>query len=146
MWLRRQALLWAFALASILCFACGSSATSTLVTVRTAKGSGPIDFSIENTTDATINNAYMAKSDSVRDAGHESNEPGSTAEAEVWGDDLLSGAIGVGKRVGVRLAGPGTWDVRVVDQLGRYQHISGLKLGAGGRYILKIGEGSWRVY
>jgi hypothetical protein len=40
---------------------------------------------------------------------------------------------------------PGRWDVRVVDRDQRYQHIAGLKVGAGGRYILELGDGGWRV-
>jgi hypothetical protein len=35
--------------------------------------------------------------------------------------------------------------VRAVDRNRRYQHITGLRLGAGGRYILELNDGGWRV-
>jgi hypothetical protein len=125
--------------------ACGSSAASTLITVKSATGSGQVDFSVENATESVINNVYLAKSSRVRDAGGEANRPGSSAEAALWGPDLLGNAIPVGQRVGIPVAGDGPWDLRAVDRDGRYQHIAELKIGPGGRYILKLGEGSWRV-
>ena len=131
----------------IACIAgCSSSATSTLVTVQNAKGEGPVDFSLENASDATINSAFIAATEAVKDAGHESNQPGSTAEAQVWGTDLLTHALIAGERIPLPIPKPGRWDLRVVDRDGRYQHIAGLKLGAGGRYVLRIGAGSWRVF
>lgn len=125
--------------------ACGSSGTSTLVTVRSAAGSGAVDFSVENGTDVPINNVYLAKSDRIGKASAASDDPGTTAEAELWGADLLGAALPVGERVDVPVAEPGEWDLRAVDRDGRYQHVGHLKLGPGGRYILKLAEGSWRI-
>ena len=138
--------LWSLPLASVaLLSACGSSGTSTLVTVRSATGSGPIDFSVENGTEVPINNVYLAKSRQVGEAVGASNEAGSTAEAELWGPDLLGAALPTGERVTVPVAEPGEWDLRAVDRDGRYQQVAQLKLGPGGRYILRLTEGSWRV-
>lgn len=119
---------------------CGGAPTR-LVTVQAGTGSGAIQLEVKNLTDVPINNVYLAKSDQV---GVEL-DPDSPQGQSVWGPDLLSGAIATGTRVPVPVAGPGRWDARVLDRDGRYQHVAALKLEAGGRYILELNEGGWRV-
>lgn len=119
---------------------CGGAPTR-LVTVQAGKGEGAIDLEVKNLTDVPINNFYLAKSDQVS-TGLDADSPQGQA---VWGPDLLSGAIAMGSRVPVPVAGPGRWDARVLDRDGRYQHVAALKLEAGGRYILELNEGGWRV-
>lgn len=119
---------------------CGGAPTR-LVTVKAGSGEGPIQLEVKNLTDAGINNFYLAKTDSVPEQiDHESPEG-----QKVWGVDLLTGAIAKGSRVPVAVPGPGRWDARAVDRDGRYQHVAGLKLEAGGRYILELNDAGWRV-
>ena len=136
---RRRALL---SLLFALLPACGGP-NSRLVTVRTSSGSGAVDFSVKNTSDASINSLYIAKTERVNAAGQNLSYDSPEGEA-LWGADLLThSGIGVGHSVQLDVP-PGTWDVRALDQHRRYQHITGLRLGAGGRYILELTDGGWR--
>ncbi|HEY6080423.1 MAG TPA: hypothetical protein VIW29_16530 [Polyangiaceae bacterium] len=119
---------------------CGGAPTR-LVTVKSGTGTGPIQLEVKNLSDAAINNLFLAKSEQV---GPELDDDSPQGQ-EVWGVDLLSGAIATGTRVPVPVAGPGRWDVRALDRDGRYQRIAGLKLEAGGRYILELNDSGWRV-
>src|SRR3954452_11673149 len=122
--------------------ACGCP-NSRLVTVRTGSCSGAVDFTVKNATDAPINALYIAKTERV-DAAGQNLDDDSPQGVALWGPDLLThSAIGVGQRVQLDVP-PGTWDVRALDRGRRYQHITGLRLGAGGRYILELNDGGWR--
>jgi len=117
---------------------------SRLVTVRAGDGSGAVDFAVKNATDVPINSLYIAKTERV-DAAGQNLDDDSPQGAELWGSDLLThSAIGVGRRVQVDVP-PGTWDVRALDRGRRYQHITGLRIAAGGRYILELNDGGWRT-
>jgi len=118
-----------------------AGAPSRLVTVKSGTGEGPVRLEVKNLSDVPINNLYLARTEQVG-AELEADSPDSE---KVWGGDLLSGAIARGERVPVPVPAPGRWDARVLDRDGRYQHIAGLKLAAGGRYILELNEGGWRV-
>jgi hypothetical protein len=132
-----------FALLLPLLPACGGP-NSRLVTVRTSSGSGAVDFSVKNTTDTPINALYIAKTERVNAAGQNLDDYSPEGEA-LWGADLLThSGIGVGHSVQVDVP-PGTWDVRALDTHRRYQHITGLRLAAGGRYILELNDGGWRT-
>jgi hypothetical protein len=123
--------------------ACGGP-NSRLVTVRTSSGSGAVDFTVKNATDAPINALNIAKTERV-DAAGQNLDDDSPQGVALWGPDLLThSAIGVGQRVQLDVP-PGTWDVRALDRGRRYQHITGLRLGAGGRYILELNDGGWRT-
>jgi hypothetical protein len=119
---------------------CGGAPTR-LVTVKTGTGQGPIQLEVKNLTDVGINNLYLAKTESIP----EQIDNDSPEAQNLWGGDLLAGAIAKGQRAPVVVPGPGRWDARAVDRDGRYQHVAGLKLEAGGRYILELNEGGWRV-
>ena len=119
---------------------CGGAPTR-LVTVKSGGGEGPIQLEVKNLTDVPINNFYLTKSDQVP----EQLDNGSPEVEKMWGVDLLTGAIPKGERVPVAVPGPGRWDAKAMDRDGRYQHIAGLKLQAGGRYILELNDGGWRV-
>jgi hypothetical protein len=124
--------------------ACGG-ANSRLVTVRSGSGAGPVDFAVKNATGAAINAFYLAKTERV-DAAGANVDFDSPQGQELWGPDLLShSAIGAGVRMKLDVPEPGVWDARALDRDGRYQHITGLRLGAGGRYILELNDGGWRV-
>ena len=123
--------------------ACGGP-TSRLVTVRTSTGSGAVDFTVKNASDASVNALYIAKSEQVKAAG-QNLEYDSPDGAALWGADLLThSGIGPGHSIQVDVP-PGTWDVRALDRQRRYQHVVGLRLGAGGRYILELNDGGWRT-
>jgi hypothetical protein len=132
------ALLSFLAVASVA--GCGGAPTR-LVTVKSGGKEGPIQLEVKNLTDVGINNFYLAKTDSVPELIDHDSPDGQN----IWGTDLLTGAIAKGERVPVAVPGPGRWDARALDRDGRYQHVAGLKLEAGGRYILELNEGSWRV-
>ena len=103
------------------------------------------NFAVKNATSAPINALYLAKTERVSAAG-ENLDYDSAQGVELWGPDLLThSGIGAGERVKVDVPEAGTWDVRALDRDSRYQHVSGLRLGAGGRYILELNEGGWRV-
>jgi hypothetical protein len=124
----------------------GCGASTTLVTVHRATGSGAIQVEVENDSGVALNNLYLAKTEDVSRADPSHLEVGSSAEARVWGDDLLDrGALPEGSRIQIPIPSSGRWDVRALDRNGRYQHIHALKFGAGGRYLLKLGEDTWRV-
>jgi hypothetical protein len=136
---RRYALL---SLLFALLPACGGP-NSRLVTVRTSSGSGAVDFSVKNVSDAPINSLYIAKTERVNAAGQNLDDDSPEGVA-LWGPDLLThSGIGTGQSVQLDVP-PGTWDVRALDRHQRYQHIAGLRLGAGGRYILELSDGGWR--
>jgi hypothetical protein len=136
---RRLMLLGFFALA------CGGPATR-LVTVKTGTGQGAIDFSVKNLTDVAINDFYLAKTERVEATGKNRVEPNSPEGEALWGPDLSGQAIGIGKSQPISVPSPGRWDARAVDRDGREQLITGLHLAAGGKYILELYEGNWRVY
>ena len=124
---------------------CGGG-TSRLITVKRPTGSGDVDFQVQNKSDVAVNNLYLAKTETVDKALAAGLEPNSPAEAELWGSDRLSGsALEQGGRQKIKVDEPGRWDVRAVDRDGRYQHVSGLRIEAGGKYILELVDGSWRV-
>jgi hypothetical protein len=124
----------------------GCGPNTRLVTVRTGGGSGPIQFEVKNLTDVPIDYFYLAKTERVNAAGGPKLDPNSPEGAEVWGPDLTGNGIGVGKRDAIPVSEPGRWDARAVDGDRREQLITGLKLDAGGRYILELYENGWRVY
>ena len=123
--------------------ACGG-AGSRLVTVRASSGSGAVDFTVKNASDASINSLYLAKTERVTAAGQDLDY-NSPQGADLWGPDLLTHS-GIGEGHSVQLdVPPGTYDVRALDRHSRYQHVTGLRLGAGGRYILELNDGGWRT-
>lgn len=119
---------------------CGGAPTR-LVTVKPGGGDGPVQFEVKNLTDVPINSLYLAPTEKVPQ--QLDNE--STEAQNMWGADLLTAAIPKGERVPVPVPSAGRWDCRAVDRDGRYQHVAGLKLGGGGRYILELNESGWRV-
>ena len=122
--------------------ACGGP-TSRLVTLRTGTGNSALEFSVKNQSDAPVNALYIAKTERVNAAG-QNLDYDSPQGAALWGADLLThSGIAAGHSVQVDVP-PGTWDVRVLDNLRRYQHITGLHLRAGGRYVLELNDGGWR--
>jgi hypothetical protein len=136
----------ALAVSTIAVWLMGCGASTTLVTVHSATGKGAIALEVENDAGVALNNLYLAQTDVVRRADPSHLEPGSSEEARVWGDDLLDrGALPEGSRMQVPVQSPGRWDIRALDRNGRYQHIQGLKLGAGGKYLMKLGTDTWHI-
>lgn len=135
----------ALVLLALVLFACGGPSTR-LVTVRTGTGEGKIDFSVKNLTDVPINTFYLAKTERVDAAGGPALDPRTPEGDAVWGPDLLGRAIPVGGSERVPIPEAGRWDARAVDRDDREQLITGLRLKAGGSYVLELYEGGWRVY
>lgn len=135
----------AFVLVPLLLAACGGP-SSRLITVRSGTGSGEILFEVKNASDTPVNALFMAQTDAVNAADPDRLDGNSAAGEAVWGPDLLTtSAIGSGARRRIPVAAPGRWDVRAVARDDREQHVAGLKLDAGGRYILELNDGGWRV-
>jgi hypothetical protein len=129
----------------LLVAACGGPSTR-LVTVRSATGSGPIDFTVKNLSSSAINTFHLAKTERVTATGKGWVDPNTPEGDALWGPDLSGQAIGTGKSQPIRVPEPGNWDARAVDRDGREQLITHLHLGAGGRYILELYDSGWRVY
>jgi hypothetical protein len=137
---RRRAL---FSLLFALLPACGG-VSSRLITVRAGTGSSAPEFTVKNASDTSINALYIAKTERVDAAGQNLDYESPQGEA-LWGSDLLThSGIAAGHRVQVDVP-PGTWDVRVLDTRRRYQHVTGLRLSAGGRYVLELNDSGWRT-
>lgn len=129
-----------------LCLGCASSPPSRLHTLGTPSGSGPIDFAVQNRTGAAVNNLYLASTQRVRAASRDAFTEGSPEQAALWGEDLLVGSgLEPAGKIKIQIPGPGQYDVRAVDRSGRWQHIEGLRLRSGGRYVLELEDGGWRT-
>lgn len=139
-WLTRVVLPAGLLAASGVLMGCGG-APSRLVTVKAGSGQGAVELEVKNLSDAAINNFYLLPSERVPEK-LDNTAPDSES---IWGTDLLTAAIPTGSRVPIPVPGPGRWDAKATDRDGRYQHIAGLKLAAGGRYILELNDGGWRV-
>ena len=143
----RRSVVFGLAVGLIACgglTACGGG-SSRLLTVRSGTGKGPVDFQVKNLTDVGINTFHLAKTERVSAAGGRV-DPNTPEGAELWGPDLLGAAIPIGKSQPVTVPSAGRWDARAVDRDGREQLITGLNLGAGGKYVLELHDGGWRVY
>lgn len=139
--LKRRTLLFCLALGAA---ACGGP-TTRLVTVKEGSGAGKVTFEVKNLTDVGINTFHLAPTHKVTAAGGRV-DPHSPEGADLWGPDLLGRAIPIGQREAVTVPAPGRWDARAVDRDGREQLVTGLRLEAGGKYILELYESGWRVY
>lgn len=105
-----------------------------------------VRLEVLNNTSVVIVGLYMARTEDVENAKRGHTRWGSESEAETWGNDLLSADLLPDRRAEVPISSPGRWDVRPVDEDGRYQHVAGLKLRPGGRYLLEINDGNWRAF
>jgi len=124
---------------------CSSGPNSRLVTVRSSGDSPNIDFTVKNLSGVPINSLFLAKTEAVNAAGQDLDD-NSPAGQTLWGADLMvHAALADGDRQPIAVPEPGLWDVRVLDRDSRYQHVTGLHLAAGGRYILELNPGGWRA-
>lgn len=130
--------------ALVVALTAGCGPSTRLVTVKNG-GPGEIDFQVKNLTDVSINYFYLAPTERIDAAGGPKLDHESPAGAEAWGADLTGHGIGVGKTERIPVPSGGSWDARAVDRDGRFQFITGLKLKAGGKYILELYEGGWRA-
>lgn len=142
----RRALIGAVLLGGLLAVVGCGGATSRLVTVRPAGTQKSLSFEVKNKSSTTVNSFYLAPTADIEKAPRGHAEPGSAAEAETWGPDLLDDALPEGKSIQLDVPQPGRWDARATDRYGGYQHVSGLRLEAGGSYILELNDGGWRRY
>ncbi len=140
--MRRRPVLFALGL---LALGCGGGAPTRLHTLGKPKGSGEVDFQVENRTSAVVNNLYLVESEKVRLASREALQSGTPEQVALWGEDRLKSGLESRGKVRVAIPSPGRYDVRAVDRDGREQHVANLKLAAGGRYVLELEEGGWRA-
>lgn len=123
---------------------CGGPDTK-LITVRSPGVHHGVSLVVRNRSDSVIGGFFLAKTSVVKHTPGNS-DLGSEAEAETWGNDLLSASLVVGAEQPVPVAEAGLWDARPVDEEGRYQHIAGLKLQQGRQYVLVLHDGGWRNF
>ncbi len=124
--------------------ACGGPDTK-LIVVRPPGSQPRLSLVVRNRCNVDIDGFFLART-SVVNRTPRHMELGSVAEAETWGNDLLQSALGVGTEQPIAVPEPGSWDARPVDEEGRYQHIAGLKLKPGARYVLELHDGAWRHF
>jgi hypothetical protein len=127
-----------------LAVACAGGVSTRLRTRKPPTGEGAPSFSVANLSDTAVNNLYKAPTGAVTKAKEQGVAPGSPQEQALWGADLLGGALEPGGSAKIDLE-PGRWDFRALDRAGREQHVTGVKIGAGGVYLLELGEGGWRA-
>lgn len=144
--MRRRSAVLGLVMAAFGSMGCGSSPPSRVKTLGTPSGKGEIRFEVENQTSVVVNNLFLAKSQDVKAAGRAALDEGTAEQAALWGEDRLPGSgLEPKGRVRIAVESPGRYDVRAVDRDGRFQHVAGIRLVAGGRYILELGEGGWRA-
>jgi len=130
---------------ALLSLGCAGAPPSRLHTLGKPSGSGEIELSVENRSGAIVNSLFMATTRRVKAAPRSAFEEGTPEQAALWGDDLLkSSGLEQDGQLRVPVPGPGRYDFRAVDRDGRWQHVAGLSLKAGGRYVLELGDGGWR--
>jgi hypothetical protein len=130
------------ALASIamVLAACGGS-VSVLHAKGKPTGSGLAFVTVLNSSGTTIDKLFVAKTEVVDKAKAARVDPGSADDLALWGEDELDKyGLDEGKAYDLKFA-EGRYDVLVFDKGGREQLVKGLKLKAGGRYVLEIGSG-----
>lgn len=128
-----------FAVALLAVAACSSGGK--LHTMKAPTGAGHAEVEVENQSGVAISHLYLARSEKVRAAGRDALRGGE----EVWGADLLErSALREGERFPVVITEPGTFDLKAQDPEGYVQHIGDVKIGAGGRYRVVLGDGDWR--
>ena len=138
--------LWTSLVAAGFVLACAGGPPSRLHTLGKPSGDGAIRFAVENRTSAIVNNLYVAPSQKVQSAGEAAFQGDAAAQAALWGDDRLPGSgLEPKGKVEIAIPAPGTYDVRARDRDGREQHVAGMRLQAGGRYVLELEEGGWRM-
>lgn len=124
---------------------CGAGVSTRLVTKRPGTGQGPVDLKVENLTEVPVNSIFLAKTEAVDAADRQALDPGSAEGEALWGGDLLNDALSVGSQVQIAVPAAGRWNLLALDRDRREQHVAGLKLEAGGRYVLELHDGGWRA-
>jgi hypothetical protein len=120
--------------------ACGGS-LSVLHAKGKATGSGPAFVTVLNSSGTMIDKLFVAKTEDVDKAKAARVDPGSADDVALWGDDELDKyGLNEGKAYNSLKLAEGRYDVLVVDNGGREQLVKGLRLKAGGRYVLEIGS------
>lgn len=134
-------------LLAVLAFTLGCGGPSSrLVTVRAGNGSGPVTLDVRNLGDAAVNSMFLASTEAVEAADPDRLDPTSPAGEALWGPDLIVGsAIASGESRRIPVSRAARWNARAVDRDGRQQHVAGLRLEAGGRYVLELTDSGWRM-
>jgi hypothetical protein len=130
----------AVALAPAVLGACGGS-ISVLHARGRPSGDGPGTVEVKNSSGVTVQRLFIAKTEDVNRARAGGVQPDSAEDQELFGDDRLdnAGLIDGHSFPGVTLPA-GRYDFLVVDPDQREQLIKGLKISAGGKYVLEVGS------
>jgi hypothetical protein len=119
---------------------CGG-ATSTLRAQGPATGSGPAHLVLRNGADVALFELHVAKTQAVSTATAAGAAPGSEADIDLWGEDYLGRSrVQPGASFTIGDLPADRYDVLAVDPDGREQLVKGLKLKAGGKYVLELGD------
>jgi hypothetical protein len=138
---RRVLALSTMLLLSVPCVACGGGAISVLHAKGKPSGDGPARVDVLNSSGTGIHRLYVAKTETVNKARAAGIQPGSAEDSALWGDDQLGNQGLVEKHtLTITLPEGERYDVLVTDKDNREQLVKGLRVKAGGKYVLEIGD------
>jgi hypothetical protein len=135
--------LLAAALISCVAIACGGGAISVLH-AKGRSSSSAAAVTVSNTSGATIDHLFIAKTEAVDKARQAGVAPGSPEDSDLWGEDQLGSADLSENSVFPISLPEGRYDVLVVDKDRREELVKGLKLAAGRKYVLDVGT-DWQL-
>ncbi len=130
---------------ALFALACGGATLSVLHAKGRPQGDGPAHIDVKNSSGVAIDQLYIAKTEDVARAKASGVSPGSAEDVALWGADHL-GNGGLSPNAifpGLEL-GEGRYDVLAVDPDKREELVKGIRVHAGGRYVLEIGD-SWAL-
>ncbi len=112
---------------ALLLSACGATGGA-LQPNGTPTGSGPAEFTVQNSSSESIHYIYM-----------------SAASQDSWGPDQLGEGVtlNAGQNFTVRNIPAGVYDIRVEDASRNSKEWRGETLDAGGKYTLDVGSDGW---
>lgn len=131
--------------AALLALACGGATLSVLHAKGRPKGDGAAHLDVKNSSGVSIQQLYIAKTEDVARAKAAGVSPGSAEDVALWGADHLgNGAISAGATLPGLELDEGRYDFLAVDPDKREELVKGIRVHAGGRYVLEIGD-AWAL-
>ncbi|HEX4474113.1 MAG TPA: hypothetical protein VH142_03480 [Polyangiaceae bacterium] len=131
--------------AVLFALACGGATLSVLHAKGRPRGDGPAHIDVKNSSGVSIDQLYIAKSEDVAQARARGVSPGSDADVALWGADHLgNGGLSANAIFPALELDEGRYDVLAVDPDKREELVKGIRVHAGGRYVLEIGD-TWAL-
>ncbi|HVU05026.1 MAG TPA: hypothetical protein VHE30_24925 [Polyangiaceae bacterium] len=126
----------------VLAVGCGGGTLSVLHARGKAKGDGPAQVAVQNSSGVPIERLYVAKAEDVQKAKRNGVAPDTEGDQALWGDDQLgnTGLMAGSTWSGLLTLPADRYDVLVVDHDHREQLVEHVTLKPGGKYVLEIGD------